>query len=463
MVTHTGQSVPRDTARLLLETDHPAEAFDEIALAISKRPQDAYLRLLASDAYERLGALPEAADHLSVVLAAEPEHLEANRRLAELLCEIGDTQGAIRCWRRLVAATDEEDADAVTLLAIALCTDGQHEGAIELLTKLTHKHPLDAASLANLGMALLAAGREGEAQAALTRAVALDPQSAQAHCGMGLAHYEHARWHEAAAAFRATERFAPDSAIGSFNLGLALDRLGDRDEARRALLRAAALEPNDEEIQRALEPLLVRHSLAPSAPDARDAAASIRGDLASFDLLNVLEFLRMQEKTGSLVISAPVGVGMLRMERGMLIGGSAPRLKRLGEVLVRRGLLSRESLQSALARQRQLYPGLQGSGLQGSGLQGGGAQGAGLQGGEADANTLGAVLLRERLLEEKQLSDVLYRMILHVISQIKQWREGVFAFHPSVDTGFPIRFNVQEVVLDLMRLEDERRQRTEHS
>lgn len=453
MVTQTGQSVPRDTARLLLETEHPAEAFDEIALAISKRPHDAYLRLLASDAYERLGALPEAADHLSVVLAAEPEHLEANRRLAELLCEIGDTQGAIRCWRRLVAATDEEDADAVTLLAIALCTDGQHEGAIELLTKLTHKHPLDAASLANLGMALLAAGRESEAQAALTRAVALDPQSAQAHCGMGLAHYEHARWQEAAAAFRATERFAPDSAIGSFNLGLALDRLGDRDEARRALLRAAALEPNDEEIQRALEPLLVRHSLVPSVPEARGGVASIRGDLASFDLLNVLEFLRMQEKTGSLVISAPVGVGMLRLERGMLIGGSAPRLKRLGEVLVRRGLLSRESLQSALARQRQLYPG----------LQGGGAQGAAIQGGEADANTLGAVLLRERLLDEKQLSDVLFRMILHVISQIKQWREGVFAFHPSVDTGFPIRFNVQEVVLDLMRLEDERRQRTEHS
>jgi hypothetical protein len=85
-----------------------------------------------------------------------------------------------------------------------------------------------------------------------------------------------------------------------------------------------------------------------------------------------------------------------------------------------------------------------------------------LQGGaEADATSLGAVLLRERLLEEKQLSEVLFKMILHIISQINQWREGVFAFHPSPDTGFPIRFNVQEVVLDLMRLEDERRQRAE--
>jgi tetratricopeptide (TPR) repeat protein len=443
MLTDIGESIPReDRTPLLLETDHSAEAFEEIALAIRKRPRDAYLRLLASDAYERLGALPEAADHLSVILAAEPEHVEANRRLAELLCELGDTHGAIRCWQRLVAATDGEDADAVMLLAIALCTDGQHEVAIDLLSKLTHKHPLDAASLANLGVALLSAGRESDALSALTRAVALDPQSAQAHCGLGLAHYQHGRWQEAAVNFRAAERFAPDSAIGSYNLGLALERLGERDEARRALLRAAALEPHDEEIQRALEPLLVRHSGAPNLSDSRDGAASIRGDLASFDLLNVLEFLRMQEKTGSLVISAPVGVGMLRLERGMLIGGSAPRLKRLGEVLVRRGLLSRESLQSAQARQRELQPGL--------------------LGGEADANTLVAVLLRERLVDGQELSAVLFRMILHVTSQIKQWREGVFAFHPSLDTGFPIRFNVQEVVLDLMRLEDEKRRRMEH-
>jgi hypothetical protein len=159
-------------------------------------------------------------------------------------------------------------------------------------------------------------------------------------------------------------------------------------------------------------------------------------------LLDVLEFLRMQEKTGSLVVSAPAGVGMLRLEQGMLIGGSAPRSKRLGEVLVRRGLVSREQLDGALSKQRQLNSGSAGAA-------------------EADATMLGAVLLRERLLDEKQLSDVLFGMILHIISQINQWREGVFAFHPSPDTRFPIRFNVQEVVLDLMRLHDERRQRME--
>jgi hypothetical protein len=155
-------------------------------------------------------------------------------------------------------------------------------------------------------------------------------------------------------------------------------------------------------------------------------------------LLNVLEFLRMQEKTGSLVVSAPAGVGMLRLEQGNLIGGSAPRVKRLGEILVRRGLISRENLESALARQRQLHPSLQ-------------------DGVEQDAAVLGAVLLKENLLEEKQLTDILFQLTVHVVGQINQWREGVFAFHSSEDSRFPIRFNVQQVALELMRLEDEKR------
>jgi tetratricopeptide (TPR) repeat protein len=439
MVSHTDQSAPHEErARLLLAEGRYAEALEGIALPIRERPHAIELRLLASEACERLGALPEAADHLSIILAAEPQHQEANRRAAELFAELGDTHGAIRCLRRLVAATQEEDSDTLTLLAIALSKDGQHDSAIELLTKLTRRHSHDAAPLANLGMALFAAGREDEAVFALTRALALDPNLAQAHCGIGLAHQKHERWQEAAAAFRATERLAPDNAVGAFNLGLVLERLGDVDGARRALLRAAALEPHDEEIQSALESVLVRHSSPASVPSARDAEASIKGDLQSFDLLNVLEFLRMQEKTGALVVTAPAGVGMLRLEQGMLIGGSAPRMERLGETLVRRGLINQEKLRFALSRQRELYPGLH-------------------EGVEQDATTLGAVLLKEGLLDERQLGDVLFRMVLHAVGQINQWRQGAFSFHPSADSGFPVRFHIQKVVLDLLRQEDEER------
>lgn len=423
--------------RHLFEADRYADAIDALALVLHEQPHDIGLRLLASVACERVGALPEAAHHLALITSLEPGNIQVNQRLALLLAELGDTCGAIRAWRRVVAATGEQDADASTRLAIALSTDGQHDEAIELLSKLSQRQGHDAAALANLGLGLLAAGRESEALAVLSRALVLDPSSAEAHCGIGLNHQQHGRFQEAAVAFRSAERLAPDSAVGSFNLGLALLQLGDREGARRALLRAAALEPHDDEIQRALEPVLLRRSSSAELPSSRDGAASIHGDLESFDLINVLEFLRLQEKTGSLVVSAPEGVGMLRLERGMLVGGSAPGLERLGETLVRRGLLGHEQLRAALSRRRDLYPSHE-------------------EAVEQDATTLVTILLQERSLDEQQLTDVLFQMIVHVIGQINRWREGAFAFHPSQDSSCPIRLNVQNVVLDLLRVEDEK-------
>jgi tetratricopeptide (TPR) repeat protein len=378
----------------LVQLSRELVSLDEIEAELRQRPdrrREARLRLLASEACRRLGALPEAADHLAAILIGQPEHLEANRRLTRLLCEIGDASGALRCWRRACASTGDEAA----------------------------------ATLADLGLALLAAGREDEALTAFTRALAHDPQSAAAHCGLGLVQYAHERWRDAVAAFRAAALLAPDSAVAAFNLGLALERLGEQHEARRALLRAAALEPRDEDIQSVLEPLLVRQSITPHLEQARDPGAAFRGELGSFKLFDLLEFLRVQQKTGSLVLSAPAGIGILRLERGLVIGGSAPRLRGFGEVLLRRGLITRDQLGGARSSER-------------------------------DATALAAALLRERQVDEGPLSEVLFRMTLHIVSQLQQWQQGVFSFHPAPDTGFPIAFDIQQLALELARLEDER-------
>jgi predicted Zn-dependent protease len=126
MVTHTGEPPSHaGSVRPALKSDDDVEALQALALAIRQRPRDVSLRLLASDACERLGALPEAAAHLSAAVLVEPGHAAANRRLAGLLYELGDIGAAIRCWRRLVARREEEDSDAPMLLAVALCTNGQ--------------------------------------------------------------------------------------------------------------------------------------------------------------------------------------------------------------------------------------------------------------------------------------------------------------------------------------------------
>lgn len=279
MLTQTSPAAASEGGISLLQLSRELVTLDEIEVELLERPHEIRLRLLASEACQRLGALPEAADHLSAILITQPDHVEANRRLTRLLRELGDASGALRCWRRVLASTGEEDAT------------------------------------------------------------------------VGLQHQE-------------------------------LD-----------------------------------HEGAPSA--------AFRGELGSFELLDLLEFLRVQEKTGSLVVSAPAGIGMLRLERGLVIGGTAPRLRSFGDVLLRRGLITRDQLESSRSPER-------------------------------DATSLAAALLRERHIEEGPLSDVLFRMTLHIISQIKQWQSGVFSFHPAPDTGFPIGFNVQQIALELARLDDER-------
>ena len=221
----------------------------------------------------------------------------------------------------MTAAAEPRDMDRATvLLAIARSRAGLHEEAIQLLSEVARRRPADASVRADLAMALLQAGRVQEALGGFSEALRLDARSAQAQCGLGLAYQRLDRWEEAAEAFRMTEKLAPDQPIAPLNLGLALHALGEREEARRALLRAAALAPDDDEIREALSALESDAGRTGSpAPGTR-----FSGDLGSFGLPEVLELMRVQRKTGALVISSPRGAGIVRLVQGRLISASAP-------------------------------------------------------------------------------------------------------------------------------------------
>src|SRR6185369_3406052 len=347
-----------DAARAFLDTDRLDQALRVLneVLRVDLRCVEA--RLLAAAAHETMGTLAEAADHLALLLSVEPDHLEANRRLAAILGRLGDTRGFVRCLRKIASITNFQDLDAMSMLGIGLSEDGQHSEAIEILHKVASACPDDSSAQADLGMALLNAGRFDRAAAAMTRALTLDPTSAQAYCGLGLCYRHVGRWHEAAQAFMSTEQLAPELAIGPYNLALVLEALGDTSGARQALFRAAALSPDDEEIERALDRLLHRFGPDEGPPRAITGVtssfdASIRGDLTGFPLLDVLEFLRLQSKTGALAVTSRRGIGGVHIVRGQVISASAPGVKRIGEALVEAGLVSASRLEAALARQRQ--------------------------------------------------------------------------------------------------------------
>jgi tetratricopeptide (TPR) repeat protein len=325
-----------------------------------------------------------------------------------------------------------EDGEAIVRLAVALSASGAHDEAIRLLTEATIRHPDDSAAHADRGMALVAAGELDAALAAFRRARDLDGDSPQAHCGLGLVLQQKGDWWEAADAFRMVERLAPRSPVGPLNLGLALEALGEHEQARQALMRAALLAPGDAEVRDALDQLAVPELVADdhTRPVLRadDFTSAVAGDLANFQILDVLEFLRSGSKTGALQVSSPRGAALVRLARGRVTSATAPGVPKLGQMLLDEGVLRPEELEAALARQEN----------------------------EAQ-ETLGTLLLREAVVDGPQLNDAVLRQVMAALDQVLDWSEGEFSFQGAAD-GLPppISFSLQEITLKLIKRRDHR-------
>ena len=159
------------------------------------------------------------------------------------------------------------------------------------------------------------------------------------------------------------------------------------------------------------------------------------GDIKTFALPEVLEFLRLQHKTGSLVVSSRRGAGIVRLVKGQVTSASAPGVGRLGEALVARGIITRQQLDAALAQQRRDDSAADGDG----------------------SEALGDLLIRERPADREPLTRVVFQQVLDALEEMLAWKEGAFSFHPGGDRGMPvIAFDLQNVMLEIMRLADER-------
>jgi Flp pilus assembly protein TadD len=408
------------------------EILKKLRSEVQRRPDDVHAWLALGNTALEEGALEEARRALNRVLERVPNHPDANRALAKVMGQLGDTRSSILCWQRVVSLTGPDDFEALTMLAIALSTEGQHDRAVAILSDVA-KRARTCAAHADLGMALLAARRLEEAVLAFSHAREIDPRSAQAHCGLGLVYQQQGRWWEAADAFKRTEQLAPDSPVGPMNLGVVLETLGEHQEARAALLRAAKLAPHDQEIRQALDQLAipqpVQDEITRPALRGDEFSASIAGDLKTFQLPDVLEFLRLQNKSGSLVVSSRAGAGVVRLARGRVTSASAPGVKRLGEALVEQRIIGPVDLEAALAHQQT-----------------------------DQEESLGTLLLRDGVVDGPQLSDAVERQVLTSLEQMLSWTEGAFSFHQGEDKEpSPISFNIQELVLKVMKIRDERK------
>jgi len=172
-----------------------------------------------------------------------------------------------------------------------------------------------------------------------------------------------------------------------------------------------------------------------ASPPASATSPSFTGSLQLFSLPDLLEFLRVGQRTGTLVCASSRGVGTIQLRRGRITAAAAVGVLTLGELLAQRTILSRPQLEEAQRLQTQNH-----------------------------ANTpLASLLLMQKWVARDALYEALMSHVVLVLRQLMTWEAGEFSFDPTVRPELPdaevgIDLDPQGVLLNIFKeLDDAQR------
>lgn len=167
---------------------------------------------------------------------------------------------------------------------------------------------------------------------------------------------------------------------------------------------------------------------------------AISGSLEDVSVADVMQFIHLGRRTGTLMLQRESQRGMIGFHRGKLVSAGSPKTPKLGELLLQADLVSRDELDEAVR----------------------------LQGSEPEHRTLGQILISTEALDSEALRRVVSRQIEETISELVGWERGSFEF--VVDDLRPVDdialypgdvvpdadINTQMVLLEAARIFDER-------
>jgi len=158
---------------------------------------------------------------------------------------------------------------------------------------------------------------------------------------------------------------------------------------------------------------------------------ALKGSLKDFALADILQLIYFQRKTGVLALEGRMDRVRLLFIDGNIVGAESKRRiedNRLGKVLVKKGIIKEEDLQSALEEQPS------------SGVK------------------LGNILMKKGVVTKEQILEILTGQITETVIQIFGWKEGTYEFTSKgvpIDKDLPISFDTQHMLMEGMRIVDE--------
>lgn len=157
---------------------------------------------------------------------------------------------------------------------------------------------------------------------------------------------------------------------------------------------------------------------------------ALEGSLKEFGLADILQLIYYQRKTGELTVDAGFDrVRLLFYEGNIVFAESSKRGEsRLGMILVKKGLITREQVDAALEEQK------------------------------TTGGRLGTILINKEALSKDDLKETLTNQFTELVSYLFTWRQGRYEFKPqgiAIDKDIPISLDTQHILMEGLRILDE--------
>ncbi|MFL6194626.1 MAG: DUF4388 domain-containing protein [Thermoanaerobaculia bacterium] len=173
----------------------------------------------------------------------------------------------------------------------------------------------------------------------------------------------------------------------------------------------------------------------------------ISGSLKDVSVADVMQFIHLGRRTGTLLLSRAHERAMIGFHGGRLVSAQAPRTPKLGDLLVSSGMIDRGILDGAIRSQNE----------------------------ELERRSLGQILVSSGSIDAEGLRAVIAQQIEQAVSEVMIWDTGTFEF--AIDDLRPIDdialypsdvlpdadINTQMVLLEAARIFDERNRDGTHA
>lgn len=166
----------RNRAVAYLQLDRPHDAIEDLRIAVSREPRDAFSHILMGSAYMDLERHAEAAEAFDAAVRLEPEAEGGWIGRSAAFVELDLTGQAVDDAREAVAIAPD-DADALNALCWALVQDGRAAQGLDLCEAAVAADPESGAIVHSLAAALEQVGQTQRASTLFARAYELEPDN----------------------------------------------------------------------------------------------------------------------------------------------------------------------------------------------------------------------------------------------------------------------------------------------